>query len=69
MKILNVAIHNDYNEQCMGWITMNNANDYNEQWTMNNEQWTRITMTMNNDYTTMYYNNLNSNENFIVIHG
>ena len=45
ITIQNARIHNDYNNHAL--------NELQEQCTMttvNNEQWTRITMTMNNDY-------------------
>ena len=77
ITILNVTIHNDYNEQCFKWITITMHNDCNEQWKMKNGKWkmSMITRTMNNDYndneqsqqyTTMYYNNYN--ETFLVTH-
>ena len=31
ITILNVTIHNDYNEQCFKWITITMHNDCNEQ--------------------------------------
>ena len=37
IRIQNLTKHNDYDEQCIKWITTTMHNDYNEQWTMNND--------------------------------
>ena len=42
ITIQNVTVHNDYNEQCIKWITLTQW----LKWTMHNGQWT---ITMNSD--------------------